>query len=216
MARAKTVIPESQRIDPKQLKLLADPVREFIVGALVPAARTVPDLAQELHCPPTRLYHHMKRLLAAKLIRVERTRMVSGIVERHFRATARQYLLDRTVFGRGKPDAGLDAILGFVFDQSRVEIAAAVARGRLDLTAPAGDARSVVAYRSSAWLTTAEAEAIQRDLKRLHDRVARLARRRHPAGSEPMSVTVAVFPTARPDENPTIPKRPATRRRSRS
>jgi hypothetical protein len=216
VARVKNTIPESQRIDPKQLKLLADPVREFIVGALVPAARTVPDLAKELHCPPTRLYHHMKRLLAAKLIRIESTRMVSGIVERHFRATARQYLLDRTVFGRGKPDAGLDAILGFVFDQSRVEIAAAVARGRLDLTAPSGHARSVVAYRSSAWLTTSEATAIQRDLKRLHDRIAKLARRRHPAASEPMSVTVAIFPTARPDESPSIPDRSPKRKRSHS
>ncbi len=203
-------LPVSRAIGPKELKLIAEPIREFIVGALVPKARTVADLARELRCPPTRLYHHVQRLVAAGLVKVERTELVSGIVERHFRATAQQLLLDRRAFGRGKGDAGLEAILSFVFDQSRLEITQAHAAGKIGLDCKPGDPRQIVAYRSSAWLLPSEATRLRRQLLALHNSVEKLAQRTPPAGSEPMSVALSLFPTS--TESRSTIRRARTRR----
>lgn len=211
---APRALPASRRIGPKELKLIAEPIREFIVGALVPRARTVADLARELRCPPTRLYHHVQRLVAAGLVKVERTELVSGIVERHFRATAQQFLLDRAAFGRGKGDAGLEAILSFVFDQSRFEITRAHAEGRIRLDGKRGDPRQIVAYRSSAWLLPREATRLRGQLLALHNAVEKLAQRTPPDGSEPMSVAVSLFPTS--TGSAASPRSPRTRSRRTS
>lgn len=207
---APRTLPVSRRIGPKELKLLAEPIREFIVGAIVPKARTVADLARELRCPPTRLYHHVQRLVAAGLVKVERTELVSGIVERHFRATAQQLLLDRQAFGLVKGDAGLEAILSFVFDQSRLEINQAHAAGTIRLDCREGDPRQIVAYRSSAWLLPREAARLRRQLLELHNAVEKLARRTPPADSEPMSVAVSLFPTSTGSAKPPRPTTPRT------
>ncbi|MGW5353552.1 helix-turn-helix domain-containing protein [Streptomyces sp. NPDC004031] len=73
--------------DVETLKALSDPLRLAILRAMttdVHAAYRVKDLAGMLDQPVTRLYRHIKVLEAAGLIRVARTRLVSGIQESQY------------------------------------------------------------------------------------------------------------------------------------
>ena len=83
---------ESRRIeDAETIKAVADPLRLQIMRLLGRDARTKPrimtvkQLAEELGEPTTKLYRHMKQLLAAGLIQVAELRLVGGIVEQHYR-----------------------------------------------------------------------------------------------------------------------------------
>ncbi len=154
-------------IDPTLLRVVADPMRSFIVYSLVGAAKSAKQLAAELGCPPTRLYYHLQQLEKHGLVFVERTRLASGIREKHYRAAARDLVLKRETLREGDRGerAQREALLGFVFDQSRVEIARGLEDGRIDpkLRAPAPGA--LMAYRSVLKLS---AEQAARLYARLH------------------------------------------------
>jgi hypothetical protein len=148
---ARQGIEDHQLIDLKLLQLLAEPMRSFVVYSLVGEAKTARQLAAELGCPVTRLYHHLKVLESNRLIFVERTRLVSGIRERHYRAAAREFRVDYSGFAPGN-DHGrkqrADALLGFVFDQTRHEISRGLAEGRIGFEPAAPMPGSLMAYRN--------------------------------------------------------------------
>ncbi len=151
---------ECMTIQPQVLRVVADPVRSFIVYSLVSEAKTVRQLGLELACPPTRLYYHLQQLQKYGLVFVERTRLVSGIREKHYRAAARELVLDRTGFGDGSrkdEKAQREALLSFVFDQSRVEIARGLEDGRIDPCLRAPEVDSLIAYRNVLKLSPEQA-----------------------------------------------------------
>lgn len=77
--------------DAPTMKALADPLRQKIMRTLgrnaheQPRVMTVKQIAEELGEPTTKLYRHMKQLLAVDLIQVAELRLVGGIVEQHYR-----------------------------------------------------------------------------------------------------------------------------------
>jgi DNA-binding transcriptional ArsR family regulator len=83
---------EFRRIeDAATIKALADPLRLRIMRVLGHDARTNPrimtvkQIAEELGEPTTKLYRHIKQLVAAGLIQIAELRLVGGIVEQHYR-----------------------------------------------------------------------------------------------------------------------------------
>jgi ArsR family transcriptional regulator len=74
--------------DVATLKALAEPTRIQILIELAEGPKTVKDVATELEVGATRLYYHFKMLERAGLIRVSGRRLVSGIEERSYVATA--------------------------------------------------------------------------------------------------------------------------------
>jgi DNA-binding transcriptional ArsR family regulator len=84
------------------LRALADPIRLRVVDALTEREGTVGTLAQELGEPPSRLYPHVDLLLETGLIEVARRIPRRGAEQRMLRAVARDYVLDRTIFGASK------------------------------------------------------------------------------------------------------------------
>jgi AraC-like DNA-binding protein len=184
------------RITPAQLRLLADPLREHIVQSLATKPKTVATLAAELGCAPTRLYHHVERLLEARLLVTTGERKVRGVLERSYRTVAPRLLLDRTKFAaHGKRRAqGLQSILAYVLDQARAELEAAVARGAVDPQYEWPDARQLVAWRAVARVTPAEAEALRRKTRALYDEVDRLSRRAAPPEAQLISVALTLTP----------------------
>ena len=185
-------------LDPVLLKVLADPVRSFIVYSLVPEPKTARLLAQELGCPPTRLYYHLQQLEKHELIFVERTRLVSGIREKHYRASARDLLLDKKAFQSGHrlDSKRAEALLGFVFDQTRIEIGRGLADGRIDIQKRAPDVGALMAYRNVLKLAPEQAQRLYSRLLEFwleYDEIAK-----HPAGDEGQfyAFTVALYPNA--------------------
>ncbi|RDE12712.1 MAG: hypothetical protein C4K47_07290 [Candidatus Thorarchaeota archaeon] len=79
--------------DPSIFKVLLDPVRADIVFKfLVNGAMTVKQLADVLGKNPGTILHHIDALKKAGLVVQERTQLTpTGIVQRYYRATAREY-----------------------------------------------------------------------------------------------------------------------------
>lgn len=188
--------PRAQHLlTPSELRLLVDPLREYLLNTLIVEAKPVARIAAELGCAPTRLYRHVQMLVDAGLLVVERSERVRGVAEQHYRSVAREFLLDRERFGwrGGLAPEGLDAICDYVFDQTRADITNSVRSGRCDPAHRWPDERAVLAWRSVARVTPAEARALRRLARALYDRVEAYAHRRAPRG-EMLSFAIALGP----------------------
>lgn len=85
-----------------QVRALADPLRLRIVEVLAEEARTVMQVARLLRRKPTGLYHHVRVLEAAGLLREERTQQKRGTIERYYRAVHAELRIDPRVFEGGR------------------------------------------------------------------------------------------------------------------
>lgn len=70
------------------LKVVADARRMKIVECIVHEACSVKEIAERLNQPASQLYYHTNMLEKHGLIRMVDTRIVSGIIERWYGATA--------------------------------------------------------------------------------------------------------------------------------
>ena len=93
--------------DPKTIKILFEPTRAAIVFKyLVNNSMTVKQLADALGKNPGTILHHIDKLKNAGLVVQERTEQtVTGIVQRYYRATAREYRLG--IAGMMQTDGGV-------------------------------------------------------------------------------------------------------------
>lgn len=189
------VIEEERSISPQDLKLLAEPTREFIFNALVGQARTATELAQQMDCPTTRLYHHLRLLEKHRLIVVVAERLVSGIVERRYRAVARRLRLDRTAFGAGAGDERLQTILSYVFDQARTDIGRSHAAGLIDLTLKPPAPKALMAYRHVLKLSAADRDRLIAQLHALYVEYEGLSEQTLPDNGEFVGLMLAAYPT---------------------
>jgi len=209
------VIQAQARIDPALLRVLADPMRSFIVYSVTPEAKTAKTLAAEMGCPTTRLYYHLAQLEKHGLVFVERTRLVSGIIEKHYRAVARDIRLDASAFGSGsKPDRRrTDALLGFVFDQTRVEISRGIEAGQLDFRRLAPEPGALMAYRNVLKLSPEQAQGLYARLHAFWMEYDEIAKQPAPDGRF-YAFTVALYPNdVAPADKAAVTR---SRRKSRS
>lgn len=115
------------------LKIIADPLRLQILRNL-DEPRTVKDLARRLNMPATKLYYHVNQLEKHKIIRVVDTRIVSGIIEKHYRVTAKSYHVSRTLLkGTKESREQLDVVLSAIFDTAKTELRQSVQAGLLSV-----------------------------------------------------------------------------------
>jgi DNA-binding transcriptional ArsR family regulator len=82
------------------LRLLADPLKLRIAEALREAPASPHELARRFGLKPTALYHHVAKLAAAGLVEVAARRRRRGAIERLYRLTARQLVVDRRLVGK--------------------------------------------------------------------------------------------------------------------
>src|SRR5664279_480371 len=92
------------------LKVFSDPLRQQIIEALLDGAKTVKQIASELELAPTKLYYHVNLLEEHGLIQVTETRIVSGIIEKHYTAAAHEYYIERSLLtpGQNSGNEGLE------------------------------------------------------------------------------------------------------------
>lgn len=185
---------EVRLISLEELKLISDPLRTHLLEALVSRPRTVKELAADFGLPATRLYYHINLLERHGLIQVVGTRVVSGIIEKRYRAAARQYRVDSALFAQPQPgqEVGLEAMLEFVFDTAKADIRRSVHSGRIDLTQTAPHPQALLIRRGFARFTPAQA-------KRLYERLLAVIRdfteTPDEGGAEIYSLACAFYPT---------------------
>ncbi len=124
--------------DAAMYKALADPTRLAILRLMmsdIGATWSVKQLAARLAAPPTKLYRHIKHLEDSGLVQVAETRLVSGILEKHYRATQID-LYTSAAAGNALPPADLTRVAMVLFDEARNHLAAKLAAGRAHLGPP--------------------------------------------------------------------------------
>jgi len=77
--------------DLQQIKALADPLRQQILGAFVSEPRTTKQVATILGQPATKLYHHVDLLRRVGLIDLVATKPKRGTTEKYFQAIAHRF-----------------------------------------------------------------------------------------------------------------------------
>lgn len=134
--------------DVQTMRALSDPIRLAILRSLMrdayrhPPVRSVKELAAELGEPPTKLYRHVKQLVACHLIEVAETRLVSGIVEHRYRSGQLSLRLDTDLV-----DSGVDTSEILAVDLASIEgfcndYVAAIAAGDVRYDRSADDSQS--------------------------------------------------------------------------
>lgn len=114
-----------------QVWALADPLRLRMLGAFA-EERTTRQVAEVLGEKPTRLYHHLKALASAGLVRKTRTRRNRGTLETYYRAVAGRFRAEPALFAPPGTAAATDSIgkvIGTMFDQTGAELNALIASG---------------------------------------------------------------------------------------
>lgn len=186
--------------DLETLKVLADPLRLQIVELCTQAPRTVKQVASVLNLPPTKLYYHIKQLEEHSLIKVVDTRIVSGIVEKQYQASAFNYRVDRELFSltsqAGKE--GLNVMLTGLFDDTREDIQNSAEADVLDVSPDDGDdkplSRSLLISRNTIKLPPEAAEEFYQRLKAL---VKEYTERptTDSADEQPYGLLIALYPS---------------------
>ena len=115
--------------DVEQLRAVADPLRQRILGAFLHEPRTTKQVAGLLGQPPTRLYHHVDILERAGLIELVETRQKRGTTEKYYRAIANRFSLSG-LEGAAEVDDTIATAFRTAEQAIRRESAAADGQGR--------------------------------------------------------------------------------------
>jgi DNA-binding transcriptional ArsR family regulator len=198
-------ISEQQLIDSASFKVLADPSRSLLVHRLGESAKSAKQLATEMDCPITRLYYHLKLLQSHGLIFVERTRKVSGIYEKYYRASARAFVIDRNTDGQEDP-ARSQALLAFVFDQTRLDISNGLRSGRIDSGKLPPEVGALMAYRTVMKLSPDQAQDLYSKLLALYREYDALAKTPATDGDY-YALVASVYPTQQQHPQPGLKPR---------
>lgn len=202
------IIQEQMLIGTAAMRVLSDSSRSYLVYSLAESAKPAKQLAAEMDCPITRLYYHLQQLEKHGLIFVERTRKVSGIQEKHYRASARQFVVERAPEGAADQNdqARNQALLGFVFDQTRLDIGNGLLSGRIDTDKLPSEAGALMAYRTVLKLDAAQAQGLYDRLLAVYRDYEALART--PAADGTFFALVAsVYPTQQQHPQPGLKPR---------
>ena len=118
--------------DPAQLKALSDPQRLAIVKTLIEAPCTITAIAKGLGVKRSQLYYHLSQLEELGLVEVVETRQKRNLIEKYYRAVARLFTIDRSLFAQ-VPDGlamFMDSVTGLL-NTAQLDIQRLVDQGQL-------------------------------------------------------------------------------------
>jgi len=121
---------------------------------------TVKQIAEKLDKPPTKLYYHFNLLEKHDLIQMVDTRIVSGIIEKHYQASARMYMLQRGLLSPGTEDfdASIGVTLSSMFTDVQNDVRQSIADGVVDTSDDAPESRRLVISQGRLNLSSEKAQ----------------------------------------------------------
>lgn len=171
--------------DLETLKVLADPLRLSILEFLGKPG-TVKRIAEQLKKPPTKLYYHFNLLEKHDLIQLVDTRVVSGIIEKHYQASARSYRLDRGLLtpGQDAKNDPTDITLSGVMSATKSEILDSLREGAIAHTEEEAPSRQLHMSQIHMMLTAEQYDEFHEQLQDLVGRYRDLSREQENTSSE--------------------------------
>ncbi len=196
------------------IKVLSDPLRARIVDLLRGEPLTVKQLAARLNTSPKKLYYHINMMEQHGLIWVVSTRIVSGIIEKQYRACAYLFLFDNALFvdttatGGGALGAGIE----MMFDTTKLQLEHSIQAGIADRSEDAPLIRNALLSWNMNRMPPAQAEEFYTRLKNLLDEFNALELDSTYADAQAYRLFVTLFPvqrhparSARTTDSPTQP-----------
>jgi DNA-binding transcriptional ArsR family regulator len=193
--------PEDERVvtDLETLKIISDALRSRILDLLRAEPLTVKQLAVMLDRPPKKLYYHVNLMEQHGLIRVVNTRLVSGIVEKTYRATAYLFLFNDEVFAlaatAGK--TGLPPGMALLFETTKNQLDQSVETGLIDLIEDAPTNRRLLFSWNMTRMAPEQAEAFYARLAALVDEFGALGEEPANAHAPAYRLFCTLFPVRR-------------------
>lgn len=187
--------------DLETLKVIADPLRIQILKTLR-RPRTVKSIADELDMPATKLYYHVNQMEKHGLIRVVETNIVSGIIEKQYQATARNYRVDEGLLTDKSRFTGenLEALIMAILDDTKDEIRKSIKEGLIQL----GDKKQLERgqfMRGNLYLMEEEAAEFASQLETLSNQYATLSQNNRESQDRlAFGYTIVFYPAAQPDD----------------
>lgn len=170
LSEAKRFTPAAELVisDLETLKVLADPLRLSILEFLMRPS-TVKRIVEKINKPATKLYYHFNLLEKHGLIVLVDTRIVSGIIEKHYQAAARIYRVAKNLLAPGSDefDEGLELTLNGVFTSTKQEILANIHDATIDMQEDAPWHRRMTLSNQRFELTPKQYEKFHHALKGL-------------------------------------------------
>ena len=168
----------------RQVRALAHPLRLRAFECLIDVPRTGKQLATMLRKQPTHLYHHLRVLEQAGLIRQVATRKKRGTTERYFQAVSERVVFDQRLFGGTA--VAKHALIGQVFRLTFDEFVEAEA-----VAAKMSPKPSVLVKRLRIRSTAARVGQLERRLERW---LSDFESASEPQAESEFAVTVALYP----------------------
>lgn len=157
--------------DLETLKVLADPLR-LKIRELMVESTTVKQVAAKLDMPPTKLYYHTNLLEKHELIVLVDTRLVSGIVEKHYQVSAYHVRVAKHLLSANAEtdNEGLSLTMHTLFDSARDNLVQAVRDGIVELDDDGDRHRGISLHTGTLGLTEAQAAEFYAELETLVSR----------------------------------------------
>lgn len=183
--------------DLETLKVLADPLRISIMEYLGKPG-TVKEVAGKLGKPPTKLYYHFNLLEKHGLLQMVETRIVSGIIEKHYQVAARVFRLEKGLLSPSSAefDQNLEVTLTSLFENVREDIHTSIAVGRVETGADAPDHRRLLMSQAHFHLTPEQARTFYARLMSLLEEFD-LEDAEDNSSAEPYKLLLMLHPSAR-------------------
>jgi hypothetical protein len=195
-------IPADEMIieDLDTLKVLADPLR-LRIRELMTDPTTVKMVAAELNIPATKLYYHINLLEKHGLIVLVDTRIVSGIIEKHYQIAARSVQVARHLLSsESSTTENINIAVGGILDDTKVDLLNSVTAGVASMVEDAKSHESVLMASTRFLLNETQAVDFYDRLQKLVEEFKGMSRVHQEKKDQDVryyKVVNIVFPTSR-------------------
>jgi DNA-binding transcriptional ArsR family regulator len=177
------------------LKVIADPLRFQLLELLALEPMTVKQLAEKLGLAPSKLYYHVNMLEDYGLIEVADTRIVSGIIEKHYSVISDSVdiLPELLSFTSQAGRENINTLLISTIDATREDLLRSLQARAFELDQGASEqTRHVMINRTLSRLPEEQAEEFIHKLKNLMDEFDSAD---SSGDNQAFALTIAYYPT---------------------